>query len=207
MSKKSSPNITSNNNSSSNSRSSNVQSIKNGSSFDINIQKNQQQDFTDSINDVLDQTKNNINKSIDESKNQIPQYNNIVNSYQEQSLQAAREISENFIESQKAIINSIQSAWRPYQRNFNTILNNTCNPQAAEVGYKIFINTVAENTVTALRTTNNLVFSSLDAFKTTIQHSKDTTRQIFDMNAKTAKTLEQKTREISASSASASSQQ
>ena len=106
MSKKSSSNITSDN-------TSNIKSTD--SLYDTNIQNNQQ-DFTDSINRSLDQTKDNINRSIDESRNQIPHYNNIVNNYQEQTLQAAREISENFIESQKSIINSIQSAWIPYKQ-------------------------------------------------------------------------------------------
>ncbi len=40
-----------------------------------------------------DQTPDNIDTSIDESKNQIPRYNTIVNRYQEQSLQTAKEIS------------------------------------------------------------------------------------------------------------------
>ena len=83
----------------------------NSSEFSYNTNN---QDFTDSINRSLDQTKDNINRSIDESKNQIPQYNTIVNSYQEQALQTVKEISENYIESQKTIINSIQSAWRPF---------------------------------------------------------------------------------------------
>ena len=47
----------------------------------------------------------------------------IVNSYQEQTLQTVKEITENYIESQKSIINSIQSAWRPYQQNINTTVN------------------------------------------------------------------------------------
>lgn len=62
---------------------------------------NNNQDFKESINRSLDETKHNINRSIDESKNQIPRYNTIVNSYQEQSLQAAKEISEQYIDSQK----------------------------------------------------------------------------------------------------------
>ena len=45
-------------------------------------------------------------RSIDESKNQIPHFNTIVNNYQEQSLQTAKEITENYIESQKSVINS-----------------------------------------------------------------------------------------------------
>ena len=83
-------------------------------------QQQQQQDFNESVNRALDQTKDNINRSIEESRKQIPQYNNIVNNYQEQTLQAVKEISENYIESQKSIINSFQSAWRPYQQNINT---------------------------------------------------------------------------------------
>jgi hypothetical protein len=47
-----------------------------------------------------------------------------------------------------------------------------------------------------MRTTNNLVFASLDAFKSTIQHAKDTTKQILDINTKTAKTLEQNARAL-----------
>jgi hypothetical protein len=62
---------------------------------------NNNEDFKESVNKSLDETKHNINRSIDESKNQIPHYNTIVNSYQEQSLQTAKEISEEFIESHK----------------------------------------------------------------------------------------------------------
>ena len=51
--------------------------------------------FKESINRSLDETKDNIKRSLDESKNQIPNYNDIVNSYQEQTLQTAKEISEN----------------------------------------------------------------------------------------------------------------
>src|SRR3954471_21604637 len=55
---------------------------------------------------------------------------------------------------------------------------------------------VADNTVSALRTTNNLVFASLDAYKTTIQHAKENTKQILDINTKAAKTFEQNSREV-----------
>ena len=52
----------------------------------ILTQNNNQQDVIESVNKALDQTKDNINRSIEESGNPIPQYNNIVNSYQEQTL-------------------------------------------------------------------------------------------------------------------------
>jgi hypothetical protein len=154
------------------------------------------QDFNESVNRALDQTKDNINRSIEESKKQIPQYNNIANSYQEQTLQAAREITEHFIESQKTIIKSIQSAWAPYQQNFNNKVNSCMSPEAATNAYSRFISNVADNTISALRNTNNLVFASLDAYKTTVQHAKDTTKQIFDINTKAAQTFEHNSREV-----------
>jgi hypothetical protein len=47
-----------------------------------------------------------------------------------------------------------------------------------------------------LRTTNNLVFASLDAYKTTMEHAKENTKQVFYINTKTAKTFEQNSREV-----------
>src|SRR6478609_2469796 len=105
-------------------------------SYNTNINNNQQQqEFNESVNRALDQTKDSVNRSIEESKNQIPHYNNIVNSYQEQTLQAVKEISENYIESQKAIIRSIQSAWGPYQQNVNTSINTWNSPEAVANAY------------------------------------------------------------------------
>src|SRR6476619_6707847 len=162
----------------------------------ILTQNNNQQDVNESVNRALDQTKDNINRSIEESKNQIHKYNNIVNNYQEQTLQAVKEITENYIESQKTIIKSIQSAWGPYQQNFNTSINTWNSPEAVANAYSRFVSNIADNTVTYLRTTNNLVFASLDAYKTTMQHAKENTKQIFNINTKTAKTFEKNTREV-----------
>ena len=166
-----------------------------GFSYNINNQNNNQ-DFNESVNRSLDQTKDNINRSIDESKNQIPRFNDIVNSYQEQALQTTKEVSEHFIESQKSIINSFHSAWAPYQRNVSITVNTWSSPEAVANAYSSFVSNIADNTVTYLRTTNNLVFASLDAYKTTMQHAKENSKQIFDLNTKAAKTFEQNSREV-----------
>jgi hypothetical protein len=166
-----------------------------GFSYNVNNQNNNQ-DFNESVNRSLDQTKDNINRSIDESRKQIPHFNDIVNSYQEQNLQAVKEITENYIESQKSIINSFQSAWRPFNQNINTNINSWNSPEAVSNAYSRCVGNIADNTVTYLRTTNNLLFASLDAYKTTMQHAKENTKQIFDINSKTAKTFEQNSKEL-----------
>jgi hypothetical protein len=116
-------------------------------------------------------------------------------------LQAVKEITENYIKSQKTIIRSIQSSWGPYQQNFNISINTWNSPEAVAHAYSRFVSNIADNAVTYLRTTNNLVFASLDAYKTTMEHAKENTKQIFDINTKTAKTFEQNTREVTKAAA------
>jgi hypothetical protein len=168
-------------------------------SYNTNTQNNnqqQQQDVNESVNRALDQTKDNINRSIEESRNQIPHYNNIVNSYQEQTLQAVKEISENYIESQKSIINSFQSAWRPFNQNINTNINSWNSPQAVANAYSRLVSTYADNAVTYLRTTNNIIFSNIESMKSVMQHAKDNSKQIFNQNVNAAKTFEQNSKDI-----------
>jgi hypothetical protein len=169
----------------------------NNSTFSQNNQNNtNNQDFKESINRSLDETKQNINRSIDESKNQIPRYNTIVNSYQEQSLQTAKEISEEYIESQKAIISSLQSAWKPYSESYNGMVNSFSSPDSIVKAYSRCVSNVADNAVSALRVTNNMIFSNLDSWKSVLEQAKDNSKHVFNQNVNTAKTFEQNSREI-----------
>ena len=147
----------------------------------------------------LDETKNSINRYIDESRNQIPRYANILNSYQEQSLQTAKEVSEEYIESQKAVINSLQSAWRPYGESFNALFPSFATPDSMTKAYTKFVGNFADNAVSALRITNCFVFSNIDSMKSTLQQAKDNSKHMSNLVANTAKTFEHNSRELAAS--------
>ena len=75
------------------------------------------QQFQESVNTSLDETKKNVRKSIDEARNQIPQYTNIVTNYQEQALESTAKMTEDYIEAQKSIINSVFDSSIPYYEN------------------------------------------------------------------------------------------
>ncbi len=171
---------------------------QNYSSYTNEQNNNSYNDFQESVNQSFDETKDNIKKSIDESRKQIPKINDIVNSYQEQSLQTAKEISEEYIDSQKQVVNSLQSAWRPYNEAFNGLVTNFCTPDAAMRAYTTFVSTVADNTVSAIRASNNVIFSTLDAWKPVLQQTKDVSRHISNMGVNTARTFEQNSRQIAA---------
>src|SRR5215213_10212600 len=155
-------------------------------SFNTNNQNNNfnnnTNDFKESVNRSLDEAKDNIRKSIDESKNQIPRINNIVNSYQEQSLQTAKEVSEDYIDSQKEIISSLQSVWRPINESFTGLVTRFASPDAATKAYSRFVSNVADNTVSAIRLTNNMIFSNLDSMKSVMQHAKDNSKHLSNLS-------------------------
>jgi hypothetical protein len=162
-------------------------------------------DMSESINSSLDQTKDQINRSIEESRNQIPRYNNIVNTYQEQSLQTAKEISEEYIESQKAVINSLQSAWRPYGESYTSLINSFASPDSMTQTYTKFVSNLADNAVSAIRLTNNMIFSNLDSMKSTLQQARDNAKQLSNLNVNAARTFENNSRQIASAVSEANS--
>ena len=172
------------------------ENYSNNTNEQINNNNNNNNDFQESVNQSLDETKDNIKKSIDESRHQIPRINNIVNSYQEESLQTAKEISEDYIDSQKQVVNSLQSVWRPYNEIFNGFVTNFFSPDAAAKAYTRFVSNVADNTVSAVRLSNNVIFSTLESWKPTLKQAKDISRHISNTGVNTARTFEQNSSQL-----------
>src|SRR6187402_3767023 len=159
---------------------------------------NNNNDFQESVNQSFKETKDNIKKSIDESRKQIPRINDSVNSYQEQSLQTAKEISEEYLDSQKEVVNSLQSAWRPYNEMYNGLVTNFFSPEAAVNAYTRFVSNVADNTVSTIRLSNNVIFSTLDAWKPLLQQAKDVSRHVSNTGVNAARVFEQNSRQFAA---------
>ena len=60
-------------------------------SMEQQFQREQQQ----AVNKALDETRDNIKKTTNEARKEIPRYTQIVNDYQENTIQAIREITDN----------------------------------------------------------------------------------------------------------------
>jgi hypothetical protein len=140
-----------------------------------------QREQQESVNKVLDETRNNINKTTNEVRKEIPRYTQIVNDYQENTIQSIREITDNYVDSQKDIIvNSFRlwSDWIPSPR------------QVAE-NYGRIVSSLADNTVAATRVLNNTVFASLDSVNTSVQHTKENVKELSKIGANIVKTFQQ----------------
>ncbi|MFL6422537.1 MAG: hypothetical protein ACJ71R_02975, partial [Nitrososphaeraceae archaeon] len=123
-------------------------------------------------------------------------YTQAANEYQEQTIQTAREIADNFLESQKEIINSLQSAWVPAVENaYGVFWNYWLSPRRVTEVYARAVSSVTDNTIAATRLVNNTVFSNLQAFKTSIQSTRDNLKEFSRIGVNAARTYEQTSRD------------
>ena len=145
------------------------------------FQREQQQ----AVNKVIDETKDNIKKTIDEARKEIPRYTQIVNNYQENTIQAIREITDNYVESQKDILADSLRLWSDW----------TVSPRQLAENYGKIVSSFADNAVSATRVINNMIFANLDSVNTSVQHTKDTVKELSKIGANTVKTFQQVARD------------
>ena len=71
------------------------------------------------VENVLDETKNNIRQTTKEAQREIPQYTRMIDDMLQKTIKTTREITDSYIESQKDIIKIYQSVWTSYIENVN----------------------------------------------------------------------------------------
>ena len=71
------------------------------------------------VENVLDETKNNIRQTTKEAQREIPQYTRMIDDMLQKTIKTTREITDGYIESQKDIIKIYQSVWTSYIENVN----------------------------------------------------------------------------------------
>ena len=158
----------------------------------ISQQQVQQKD----INKALDETKNNIRRTTDEARKDIPRYTQIVNEYQEETIQTARQMADNYLECQREIINSIQSAFVPQIEAANrAVTSNQTSPRHVTEHYARLVSAFADNTIAVTKLVNNAVFANLEAFKASVQTARDNVKEFSRIGVNSAKTLEQTSRD------------
>ena len=121
------------------------------------------QQFQQTVNASLDETKKNIRKSIGKSRNQIPQYTDVVKNYQERALESSGKMVEDFLEAQKSVINSVFSSanvnYENVQRMYSYWLytrdQQNYGPDQLAISQKISA---------ATRINNDILFGNIDAF-------------------------------------------
>jgi len=150
----------------------------------------------ETIDETLDQTKSSVNRATNEARKEIPQYRKAVDEYQEETLQATKDMAENFLESQKEIIHSFQSAWIPYMENIqNSYWSYWPSPRRATENYATAVSNLADGAIAATKLANNFMFASMDAWKKTMQQTRDNAIEFSRLNSNVARNFENSARE------------
>ena len=172
----------------------NTQTATSSSSSQIKQQQQQQ-----AVDKAIDETKDNIRRAADEARKDIPRYTQAVNEYHEHTIQVTVEMTNYYLESQKEIINSFQSAWVPaIERTYAAFWNYWMSPRTLTDIYARTVSNIADNTIATTRLVNNAIFSNLEVFKTSIHVTRYNLKEFSRIGVNAARTFEQTSRDTTA---------
>jgi hypothetical protein len=156
------------------------------------------QEFQSTVNRSLDEAKVNVRKSIDESRNQIPQYANVVKNYQEQALESTEKMVEDYVETQKSVINSVFNSAAPYYENANKIHDYWFSLRVPVETFTRSVNNIAENVSASVRIGNDILFGNVEAFGNAFERAQRQTKELSRINVDNAKAIANTARETAA---------
>jgi hypothetical protein len=173
------------------------------------LQRQQQ----DAINRSIDETKDNIRRAIEEVRRETPRYSQTVTDFQNETSEATREIADNFLDSQKEVINSMQSAWTPFAERTSSsgsgnnnywMMGMMMQPWSWWMGmsprdmvniYARGISAMTDSVAASTRMATNMMFAGIEASRATTNYAKYSSREIAKVTSVTARIFGQNTRE------------
>jgi ABC-type Na+ efflux pump permease subunit len=147
--------------------------INERTNIDYNKTLNQQQD---AVNKTLDNTLHNIKRSTDEARREIPQYTQRITEYQEKTIQTVKDISSDFIEAQKQVVNSFQS-----QLDRSGVWN-LYNPQRIAENHAVMVNNFTSYLLNTSNLINNALASNMRVYNTALEQTRDNLKTLTKTN-------------------------
>jgi hypothetical protein len=163
--------------------------------------RNTQQQHEATIRSI-DETKDNIHRSIEESRRELPRYSQTVTDFQNETADASVEIADNFLESQKEVINSMQSAWAPMAErigqaaNYWTTVGMTpFSPSEMANIYARTIGAMAEAYAASTRMATNMMFAGMEATRATTNYARQNAKEASRITSNTSRAFAQTAKE------------
>jgi hypothetical protein len=172
------------------------------------LQRQQQ----DAINRSIDETKDNIRRTIEEVRRETPRYSQTVTDFQNETAEATREIADNFLDSQKEVINSMQSAWTPFAERTSSSGSGNNNywmmgmmmqpwswmgmsPRDMADIYARGISAMTDSVAASTRMATNMMFAGIEASRATTNYARHNSKEIARITSNTARIFGQNTGE------------
>ena len=176
-----------------------------------------QRQHQDAINRSIDETKDNVSRAIEEVRRETPRYSQTVTDFQNETSEATREIADNFLDSQKEVINSMQSAWTPFAEKTSSSSGGSGNnnnywmmgmmmqpwwswwmgvsPRDMVNIYARSISVMTDLVTASTRMVTNMMFAGIEASRATTNYAKYSSKEIARVTSTTARIFGQNTRE------------
>ncbi len=141
---------------------------------------------------TLDEAKDSTRRAMEEARKDISAHTASFNEYQEQTINAARDIAENYLELQKEVVNSMQSSWVPYIENMYSTY--WISPRRMTEVYARMARNFSDNAIAATRVANNMMFANMEAAKASIQYTRDNMKELSKIGVNAVRTFEEASR-------------
>ncbi len=165
----------------------------------------QQRQQNEAIIQSIDMTKDNIRRSIEEVGRETPRYSQTVTDFQNETAEASVEIANNFLESQKEVINSMQSAWAPMAERIGQVAHYWTttgmmmpfffSPREMTNIYARTIGAMAEAYVASTRMATNMMFAGMEATRATTNYTRQNAKEAARITSNTARAFAQTAKE------------
>jgi hypothetical protein len=169
----------------------------------------------EAVNRSFDETKDNVSRAIDEVRRESPRYSQIVSDFHNETSDAMREITITFLDTQKEVVNSMQSAWAPFaeraassgdRSDSNYSMKNMMqpwlgwwwmgiSPRDMATIYVRNISIMTDLITANTRMVTNMMFAGIEASRAATNYARYSSKEIARVTTITARMLGQNTRE------------
>ena len=173
-----------------------------------------QRQHQDATNRSINETKDSIRRAIEEVRRETPRYSQAITDFHNETTEAMREITVTFLDSQKEVINSMQSAWAPFVErtgssggsgnNNNYWMTGMMQPWWWWMGmsprdmadiYARSISAMTDLVTASTRMATNMMFAGIEASRATTNYARHNSKEIARITSVTARIFGQNTRE------------
>lgn len=153
----------------------------------------QQQEIREAIVSAFDEAKDKTQRAVKEAKKEVPRYTEAVNSYQEKTIEVAREIAENHLDSQKEIIKLLQqSSWMRWigELGYRSFWPNWISSKGMSETFADVVSNYVDNNFAAVRFYNDMMSVNGEALKNSWSQAKDNLKVFSKITLDSAKMFE-----------------
>ena len=153
----------------------------------------QQQEIREAIVSAFDEAKDKTQRAVKEAKKEVPRYTEAVHSYQEKTIEVARQIAENQIDSQKEIIKLLQqSSWMRWlgELGYRSFWPNWISSKGMSETFADVVSNYVDNNFAAVRFYNDMMSVNGEALKNSWSQAKDNLKVFSKITLDSAKMFE-----------------